>query len=326
MSLPNIALEGKYYDGEQPVSHPASLVFSGGEATLTSGDMSRTYDTLDMLVSPRTGRADRLIALPDGGQFHCEDQPFLDKLPQEIRSEGPVAWLEERLSVALVGIAVIVASVLLGYFYGLPAIAESVITRIPIETEKEIGIHALDWLDENNWLHASNMDLEQQDTILEIFNNLHKDLSMSKYINLEFRRSDFLGPNAFAFPGGIIVIMDEMINTAESEEEVLAVLAHEIGHVEMRHSLRQVLQTSAVALVATTITADAASLSVAVAGLPAILAQTKYSRDFEIEADDFAYELLKRNDISPEAFASLMERLDQGSESMKSFSFCQHTL
>jgi predicted Zn-dependent protease len=65
-----------------------------------------------------------------------------------------------------------------------------------------------------------------------------------------------------------------------------------------------------------------ASLSVAVAGLPALLAQAKYSREFETEADEFAFQLLKQHGRSPEAFATLMERLageDDGAE--RSYAF-----
>jgi len=53
----------------------------------------------------------------------------------------------------------------------------------------------------------------------------------------------------------------------------------------------------------------AASLSVAVASLPTLLAQTKYSRGFEAAADEYAFRLLKQKGYSPAAFASLMERL-----------------
>jgi predicted Zn-dependent protease len=100
-----------------------------------------------------------------------------------------------------------------------------------------------------------------------------------------------------------------MVHEAETVDEAVAVLAHEIGHAELRHTMRHVLQGSAVAVVTATLTADAASLSVAVAGLPALLAQAKYSREFEAEADDFAFKLLKRHNRSPMAFATLMERL-----------------
>jgi Zn-dependent protease with chaperone function len=321
MNIPGTRLEVKYYDGEFPIAHPALLVFSDNEVTLTSGDTTLTYSLDKLRVSPRTGRADRFIMLPDGGQYQCADQPILDRLPQEVRSEGLVAWLEDRISVAVASVAIIICALLFGYYYGLPAAAELIVKRIPIETEVSLGNHILTWFDDKQWFMASHIDQDQRDSIRNKFSKLHEGLLISPHIELEFRNSKLIGPNAFAFPGGTIVITDQMVETAESEEEVLAILAHEIGHAEQRHGMRQILQSSFIALAAATITADAASLSSAVAGLPVIVAQTKYSRDFETEADEFAFDLLKRHDISPEAFANLMERLDKDSKSMKKLSF-----
>ena len=73
--------------------------------------------------------------------------------------------------------------------------------------------------------------------------------------------------------------------------------------------MRSVLQKSIVAAAVTAVTADAASIGGAVAGLPLILAQTKYSRDFETAADSFAFALLKEKGRSPEAFATILTRL-----------------
>jgi predicted Zn-dependent protease len=140
---------------------------------------------------------------------------------------------------------------------------------------------------------------------------LCQGLSFEEHYHLYFRSSSFIGPNAFAFPGGAIVITDKMIETAAATDEVMAVLAHEIAHVELRHTLRNILQSSAIGLIAATVTADAATLSGAVAGLPVMLAQTKYSRKFETEADDYAFKLLKQRGYSPNAFADLMERLSK---------------
>jgi len=321
MNISGTRLEVKYYDGEFPIAHPALLVFSDNEVTLTSGDTTLTYALDKLRVSPRTGRADRFIMLPDGGQYQCADQPILDRLPQEVRSEGPVAWLEDRISVAVASVAIIICVLLFGYYYGLPAAAERIVKRIPIETEVSLGKHVLQWFDEEQWFTPSQIDPGLQVFFKYKFNSLHQGLLMSNYIDLQFRNSKAIGPNAFALPGGTIVIMDQLIALAKSDDEVFAILAHEIGHVERRHSMRQMLQSSFVALAAATITADAASLSAAVAGLPVILAQTKYSRDFETEADEFAFDLLKHHHIPTEAFASFMERLDKDSKSMKKLSF-----
>jgi Zn-dependent protease with chaperone function len=278
---------------------------------LTAGTLSKGYVTSQLEVSPRIGSAHRFIALPDSAQFACADHIFLDSLPQESTSEGPVAWLEERWGVALACVALVVCVLLSGYFFGLPAAAERIAARMPMETERSLGSQSLIWLDHKGWFKPTTLDSDTLKTIRDGFDELSSDLPMRLYYRLEFRSGKGLGPNAFALPGGIIVITDEMVKAAETNEEVLAVLAHEIGHVELRHTMRSVLQSSVVAVAAVAVTADAASLSVAIAALPTMVARTKYSREFEAAADKYAFDLLKRKGYSPLAFASFMERLGQ---------------
>lgn len=304
-----ITLEGHYYDGRQPIDVMAKMEFGGPEAILTAGQTSERFANNSLKVSPRIGKADRFIALPDGGQFQCADHIFLDSLPQASSSEGPVAWLESRWGVALAGVVIIACILLVGYFFGLPVAAERLAGSIPVETEHALGREALGWLDKKGWFTPTGLDHIKQDNIRAGFDELRSDLPLKNYYQLEFRASKIVGANAFALPGGVIVITDDMVKAAESEEEVLAVLAHEIGHVELRHTMRSVLQNSAIAVVAATVTSDAATLSGAVAGLPVLFAQTKYSREFETAADEFAFKLLRRKGHSPAAFASIMERL-----------------
>ncbi len=306
-----ITLEGQYYDGRQPIAVPALLEFTGREVTLTAGQVSGHYAADKLSVSPRIGKTDRFIVLPHGGQFQCPDQAFLESLPQTSPSEGPVAWLEERWGFALTGVAIIACILLAGYFLGLPVAAERIAARIPIKTEQRLGRRSLAWLDENGWLKPTNLDKKKQLDIRDGFDRLRSELPLKDYYQLELRSSRAFGANAFALPGGTIVITDEMVSATESPAEVQAVLAHEIGHVELRHTMRSVLQNSAVAVAAAAVTSDAATLSIAVAGLPVLLAKTKYSREFETAADDFAFKLLKQKGYSPAAFASIMERLAQ---------------
>ncbi len=304
-----ITLAGTYYDGRTPIAVPAKMEFSGAMAILIAGQTSLQHALAALNVSPRIGKADRFIALPGNGQFQCPDDPVLDSLPQASPSEGPVAWLEERWGFALAGIALTACLLLAGYFYGLPLAAERVAARIPVETEQALGRHAVTWLDERKWFLPTNLDRNTQKGIRDGFDRLRSDLPLKSHYQLKLRASKVLGANAFALPGGTIVITDDMVKAADTQEEVLAVLAHEMGHVELRHTMRSLLQNSAVAVVAAAVTADAASLSVAVAGVPVLLAQTKYSREFEAAADEFAFKLLKQRGYSPLAFASLMERL-----------------
>lgn len=316
-------VEGHFFDGLQPVGVSAKMNFSGPNAALTAGTLSASYANSQLKVSPRIAVTERFISLPDGTQFLCADQTFLDTLPQESPSEGVVAWLESRWQVAIACIAAIIMTLLLGYFLGLPILAERLANHMPMTTEQVIGEQALKFFDEREWLGPSALNETTQVKILDGFNILHSDLPFREFYRLEFRSGQrILGANAMALPGGIIVITDELIEIADTVEEVLAVLAHEIGHVELRHSMRGILQDSIVAAAVAALTSDAATLNVAVAGLPAVLASTKYSREFETAADDYAFSLLKRNDYSPAAFASIIDKLAaESAKSSKNFGY-----
>lgn len=300
------------HDGRKPIGETATLLLAGASAKLIGAALAHDYPLAKLRVSPRVGAAARFIALPDGGQLQCTDHPALDRLPQEGRTEGVVAWLEQRWWVALVCLAGTLGGLAFGYFVGLPAAAEHVAARIPMEYERKLGEQAVAWLDQNKLFRPSTVDAETRETLTRGFTEFTRDLPLAAHYRLEFRASPAIGPNAFAFPGGMVVMTDELIELSDSPEEVLAVLAHEIGHVEQRHALRHLLQDSATAVLAAAVTSDAASLSLAVSGLPVILARAKYSRGFETEADNFGFALLQRHDISPEHFATMMEKLRAG--------------
>lgn len=311
MSAAPNTIAAKFYDGRVPIGEPATLIWSGATVKVIGASMAQNFPTNRLRVSPRVGRAERFIALPDGTQLQCADNPLLDRLPQEGKTEGIAAWLESRWHIALACVALTLGGLAWGYFYGLPAAADRIAARIPIEYERKLGEEALTWLDQRQWFKPSALDADAEKILRAGFAELTQGLPMAPHYRLEFREATpMIGANAFALPGGIIVLTDQMVDLAESAEEVYAVLAHEIAHVERRHALRHVLQDSVTAVVTATLTSDAATLTLAVSGLPVILARTKYSREFETEADAYGFALLKRHGVSPEHFATLMERLN----------------
>jgi hypothetical protein len=132
-------LQVKFYDGRAPIAEGATLLLSDAGAKLIGAALAYDYPLGKLRVSPRVGTAERFIALPDGGQLQCPDHPALNRLPQEGRTEGVVAWLERRWWVALVCLATTAGGLGFGYFYGLPAAAEHIAARIPADYERELG-------------------------------------------------------------------------------------------------------------------------------------------------------------------------------------------
>ena len=317
MSASAATMNGLYYDGRMPVGSRATMIVTGREVALIGECVSDHYPLANLRVSPRVVGADRFIRLPDNGQFQCADTPLLDRLPLEVPAERISAWLEQRWIIAIASVLVTVGLLAYGYMVWLPVAAERLVAHIPIHSEAKLGSKALGWLDSKHFFNSTRLDVETQSRLSEGFGRLTRGLPLEASYSLALRDAPRLGPNALALPGGTIVITDQMVKLTETPDEAPAVLAHEIGHVELRHSMRHLLQDSATAAVAAAVTSDASSLSAAVAGLPALLVQMKYSREFEAEADEYAFALLKRNGISPLAFGTVMERLSRHRDGSK---------
>jgi predicted Zn-dependent protease len=301
-------LPGNYFDGVTPIGSPATLTVAGDRVTVAAGHISEDHDASGLLVSPCVGGSERFVVLPGGGQFQCPDHALLNTLPQEVASEGPIAWLEQHWPLAIACVVVVAGLLIGGYQYGLPLAADRVVARVPIESEAALGRETLQLLERMHALTPTGLDQAAQQRLSKRFAALTRGLKYEQQYRLEFR-SGPIGANAMALPGAIVVVTDDLITIGDSEDQVLAVLAHEIGHVESRHALRQLLGDSVVAVVVATMTGDAASLGTAVTGLPVMVAQLEYSREFESAADTYAFELMRRNGLSPLAFADMLERL-----------------
>jgi len=92
------------------------------------------------------------------------------------------------------------------------------------------------------------------------------------------------------------------------QAELLGVIGHEVGHIERRHATRAMTGSSLTAAVSATLFGD---FSAVAAGLPAVLTQMQYSRAMELEADDYAIGVLRRNGRDPDELADILEALER---------------
>lgn len=120
-----------------------------------------------------------------------------------------------------------------------------------------------------------------------------------------------MGPNAFALPDGTILFTDEMVQIAEQDDELLTILAHEIGHVIHRHGMRTLIQDSILGFALLAIAGDISGSSELFMGLPALLMERAYSREFEREADRYAITTMRTHNIPSIHFANLMGRIEK---------------
>ena len=298
----------QYFDGRVPRARAARVRPAGPRLEIEVEGARRDCELAAVRVSPPVMGAPRFVALPDGAQLLCAEGDWLRALSAEVRSESPAAGLERRIGVALGAVILVVALLLAGYFYGLPAAAEHIVKRLPVATRAALGRGVLAQLDARGLLRPSRLSPGRRESLRAYFRHLARGLPMEAHYRLVFRRSPLFGANAFALPGGIVVLTDKLARMGEAKW-VAAVMAHEIGHIEQGHGLRSVLQGSVVAALAAAVTGDAASLGAVVTGLPVVLLQARYSRRFETEADAYAHRLLQDRGISPVYLALVLDQL-----------------
>jgi Zn-dependent protease with chaperone function len=217
-------------------------------------------------------------------------------------------WLESRWSAAIGAVLLTAALVWLIVVDVLPLAAEPVARSISPRIEQAIGTQALKTIDAT-FAKPSQLPAARRQEIERKFAAFIDGEPGLDDVDLEFRRLG--GPNAFALPGGTVVVTDEMVKFVADDDELLAALAHELGHLRYQHAMRLVLQKSGIAVLITAIAGDAAGMTFLAAAMPAALLNAGYSREFELEADRYAYEHLSRHGRSPKLLARLFRRFAQ---------------
>jgi predicted Zn-dependent protease len=115
--------------------------------------------------------------------------------------------------------------------------------------------------------------------------------------------------NAFALPGGFIVIFSGVLEQAESGAEVLGVLAHELAHVSERHVMRNIVTSLGIYTVFSLLIGDAVGAVAAIANAAPVLLSKSYSRDLERDADKKAFDYLLQADIDPRGMVRFFKRV-----------------
>jgi Zn-dependent protease with chaperone function len=300
-------VSAKYYDGKSAQQQSVVLRIADGLLQIQAGSLLREAPLSSVNISSKLGNTPRLLKFADGGHCEVQDHATFEALlkaagvqPQSLLSRLEHGW-HHALAATLLALVFVLAS----FYWGLPWVADIAAARIPARIALSIDTRVLETFD-NGLMQASKLSVVRQQYLTRRFASLKKTDALPPP-QLKFRNSKNIGANAFALPGGTIVVTDQLVALAGNDEEILAVLAHERGHVSERHPLRQILQSSVVGLAMTWYLGDISSL---LAAAPTVLLETSYSRNFERRADQYSAKMLLLNKISPTRLADILEKLE----------------
>lgn len=200
----------------------------------------------------------------------------------------------------LIGIG---AGVLILFYIFIVSANSLAAKMIPLEWEKKIGAIAYENILQNNQKITSENVTSALSKILERI-DAH-DGSNMKY---ELAIIDVKQVNAFALPGGYLIITSELLKQAKEAEEVAGVLSHEITHVLEQHGLKKIIRQAGMGILIAIILGDA-SIIAQLADLASNLKILHFDRIQEEKADAGAVKILKQADISPSHFISFLDIL-----------------
>jgi Zn-dependent protease with chaperone function len=307
--------EARYFDGES--AEPINVVLCFGERSLVIkgfNDVAIAHwplaslraigqrkDTPAQLV-PHRGSDERLV---------LADRQMLNAIGKVCPGlyHRPVDGKGVRRAALWAGGAV--ASLALIVFVLVPVLAGQLAQMIPPEREQQLGDAVVDQL-QSLFALAGDERPGLCDTTsgLEALERMTARLNADPQLPYPLRVSvlDHGLVNAVALPGGRILIFRGLLEAASNPEEVVGILAHEIGHVVSHDPTREALRAAGTAGILGLLLGDVFGASIVVVATDAVV-NASYQRDAETRADETAYALLADAGLPSRPFADFFIKM-----------------
>jgi Zn-dependent protease with chaperone function len=210
--------------------------------------------------------------------------------------------------------AALAAAILLGagiYFWGIPGVAVLAAERVPVSWEEELGESVV------KAMVGSAPECEHpgvKRAIDDIVKRLAATVPNNPYqLQVTVVRRDVM--NAFAVPGGRIVVFSGLLDRTDRPEELAGVLAHEMSHVLKRHGTKSMFRDMSTSIFISAVLGDVSGASATVLQGARTLGNLHYSRQAEEEADSEGLKMLLMASIDPCGLASFFEKLEKPAKS-----------
>ncbi|MCX6182212.1 MAG: M48 family metallopeptidase [Bacteroidetes bacterium] len=207
----------------------------------------------------------------------------------------------------LAGIVGFFALIILCIFLFRKQMVMSVAEQVPPQWEREIGDKLF------SQVTLGRHMIEDSALIAELTKTMQPLVKAVDDTSFHFKFYIVEDPtlNAFALPGGNIVIHSGLIAKSSSWEELTGVLGHEIAHVTQRHHLRGIISNLGIFAVLSAVIGDATAIFGTLANAGGSLSSLMYSREYETESDEKGWEYLMKANINPTGMISFFKKLQK---------------
>ena len=299
-----------YFDGKSSKSYSAALSLLDGiwmieyldkefQTQLISWDVNgiESYQSSNQVVRFKFGPFPQQV-------IECSPEVYtsLAKHYPEIKIiDSQFTWIFTKGVKVILGLTLAFIGILVGiYFLVLPPAAEFLAGQLPRKYEMQMG----------QSIYKTQMEHAIVNDSLTYWVNdfvKHIDFKTDYPIHITVINEDVI--NAYAIPGGEIVVYSKIIQEMQNKEELAALLAHEVSHVHYRHSLKSISRSLSGYLFLSVLFGDVSGVAAIIMENSQALVTLNYSRSLEEEADRKGLEILESNHISQYGFVNLFERM-----------------
>lgn len=269
-------------------------------------------DVKQISVSDVLGNIPRTVTFPNGWTFTPISNTQLNEWLKQFQSTSWIHAFERNLAIIAVAILVTVSCGWWVVTSGLPYSSKMLANALPVSINNFIGEQALSTIDEN-LMEPSELDVAEQARLLELFQSLITTSELRKYTPTLLFRS-WSNANAFALADGTVVMTDEMLEIASTDEEIIGILLHELGHVEHNHVMEHVVHATFLSVLISYAIGDIAGIGELLTTVSFIGLQSNYSQKAETEADEYAAIKLLERYGNTDAMVSIFEKLQAESD------------
>ncbi len=285
---------------------PKTLLFTD-VTTVSAGGL----DHDQLVVKWKAEEGERTLYLKDPMVIAAFRQaaPEHLSLPFEKTAQN-VRQARHRRRIVWSALAGIMVAIVLGLWFGSDLLVELAVDRIPVAWEEKLGEAAYqDFLSRQEVIK----DGPAVAAVSEVAQRLTEQIANNPYhFQVTVVKSDVV--NAFALPGGHVVVFTGLMKKAESGEELAGVLGHELNHVLQRHGLERIVKQLGLVTVVAIVVGDQNGLVGLMRQVGVELLTLKFGRAQETEADLTGLQLLKKARIDPQGMITFFQRLSEKDE------------
>ena len=307
------AFTGYYLDGRSAARRPASIRLAASGLEIALEDGARLWWPFREVRQTQGFYRGEQIRLERGTPFPelllVDDNAFLASLhataPRFGRRFHDPRRRRTRLLLTIGAAATAVAIGAVLYVWGIPAAAGTLAARVPVSWEERLGQAAVEQITASR---RRCLDRDREEAIGAIVKRLMEPQPISPY-TVRVTVVDDGTVNAFAVPGGQVVLLRGLVERTRTPEELAGVLAHELQHVIQRHATRLLLQHASTGLVLVAVSGDITGAMAYGIESARMLGTLRYSRHLESEADVEGLRMLLAADVDPRGMIAFFETM-----------------